>query len=71
MKMSRMILFIFALLIEVAGIATVFVGVAYEYAVGGPIYLVVITVGSCIVAVGGLIVAKVLPILMSSKTPLK
>lgn len=63
MKMSHMYLFIVALLIEAAGIATVTIGVIQEYAVGGPIYLIVITVGSCIVAVGGLIVAKILPIL--------
>lgn len=48
------------ILIELIGIAVIAAGIGLEVAYGGQIYLVVITIGSCLVATGGLIFAKVL-----------
>ena len=47
--------------IELVGISIVGVGIGLEIACGGAIYLVVITVGSCLIAAGGLWFAKILP----------
>ena len=47
-----------AIVIELIGIATIGTGIGLELALGGEIYLVVITVGSCLVAVGGVIWGK-------------
>jgi hypothetical protein len=44
--------------IECVGIAITGVGIGCELAIGGDIFLVVITVGSCLVSVGGLLWAK-------------
>ena len=47
-----------AIIIELVGIATIGTGIGLELALGGDIYLVVITVGSCLVATGGIIYGK-------------
>ena len=47
-----------AIVIELIGIATVGTGIGLELALGGEIYLVVITVGSCLVATGGIVYGK-------------
>ena len=44
--------------IELVGISAVGVGVGLEVAFGGEIYLITITVGSCLVAAGGIIWGK-------------
>ena len=44
--------------IELVGISAVGVGVGLEIAIGGEIYLITITVGSCLVAAGGVIWGK-------------
>ena len=49
---------LWATAIECVGIAVTGVGIGCELAVGGDLYLVVITVGSCLVSVGGLLWAK-------------
>jgi len=49
-----------SILIELIGIATVAAGIGMELAVGGEIYLVIITIGSCLVATGGVIWGKFL-----------
>ena len=45
-------------LIELTGISTVGIGIGLEIAFGGQAYLVVITIGSLLVATGGIIFAK-------------
>lgn len=54
MKRKHMI----PIVIELVGITTVGVGIGLELSQGGEIYLVMITVGSCLVAVGGIIWGK-------------
>ena len=49
-----------AIIIELVGIATVGTGIGLELALGGEIYLVVITIGSVLVATGGVIFGKFL-----------
>ena len=49
-----------AILIELIGIAAIATGIGMELACGGQIYLVIITVGSCLVATGGVIWGKFL-----------
>ena len=44
--------------IELVGIATIGAGIGLELSVGGDVYLAVITIGSCLVAVGGVIWGK-------------
>ena len=44
--------------IELIGITTVSVGIGLEMALGGEVYLVMITAGSLLIAAGGLIFAK-------------
>jgi len=44
--------------IECVGIAVTGVGIGCELALGGELHLVVITVGSCLVSIGGLLWAK-------------
>ena len=44
--------------IELVGIATIGTGIGLEIALGGSIYLVVITIGSLLVATGGVIWGK-------------
>ncbi len=46
------------IIIELVGIAVVGTGIGLELSQGGTVYLVVITVGSCLVAVGGVIWGK-------------
>ena len=47
-----------AILIELIGIATVAAGIGLEIAYGGSVHLVTITVGSCLVAIGGVLFGK-------------
>lgn len=47
-----------AIIIELMGISTIATGIGLELANGGAVYLVVITVGSLLVAVGGVIYGK-------------
>ena len=47
-----------AILIELIGIATTGVGIGLEIARGGEAYFVVITAGSCLVALGGVLFGK-------------
>lgn len=54
MKKRRLI----PILIELVGVTTVGTGIGLELALGGQIYLVVITTGSCLVAIGGIIWGK-------------
>ena len=49
-----------AIIVEVVGIAVVGTGIGLELAYGGDVYLVVVTVGSCLVAIGGVIWGKFL-----------
>lgn len=51
---------LFAILIEIVGITAVATGIGLELAYGGSTYLVVITVGSLLVASGGVIWGKFL-----------
>jgi len=46
--------------IELVGIATTSAGIGLELAIGGDIYLTMITVGSCLIATGGIIWGKFL-----------
>jgi len=45
-------------IIELVGITIVSVGIGLELAIGGQVYLAVITTGSLLIAAGGLIFAK-------------
>ena len=47
-----------AILVEILGISVVATGIGIELAYGGAIHLIVITVGSCLVAIGGIIWGK-------------
>ena len=47
-----------AIIIELVGITTIGAGIGLELALGGEIYLVVITIGSVLVATGGVIYGK-------------
>ena len=49
---------LWATAIECTGIAVTGVGIGCELAFGGELHLVVITVGSCLVSIGGLLWAK-------------
>jgi len=44
--------------IELVGISIVGIGIGLEMALGGEVYLVMITAGSLLIAAGGLIFAK-------------
>jgi len=44
--------------IELVGISIVGIGIGLEIALGGQVYLVMITAGSLLIATGGLIFAK-------------
>ena len=46
------------IVIELVGISTVGIGIGLEIAVGGEAYLVVITVGSLLIATGGIVWGK-------------
>jgi len=46
------------IVIELIGISVVGAGIGLELASGGEIYLVMITIGSCLVATGGVIWGK-------------
>ena len=46
------------IIIELAGIAVVGTGIGLEIALGGQVYLVMITAGSCLIAAGGVIWGK-------------
>lgn len=50
--------FLLAVVLEVVGIATVGIGLGVEVALGGAIYFAVITLGSLLVAIGGVVFAK-------------
>jgi hypothetical protein len=47
-----------AILIEIIGIAVVATGIGLEMAIGGSTYLVIITIGSLLVASGGIVWGK-------------
>ena len=47
-----------AIIIELVGIGTIGTGIGLELAQGGDVYLVVITIGSVLVASGGVIWGK-------------
>jgi len=47
-----------AIIIELVGITVIGAGIGLELALGGEIYLVVITIGSVLVATGGVIYGK-------------
>jgi len=49
---------IVAVLIELIGIAVTGTGIGLEIAQGGEVYLVMITAGSCLVALGGILFGK-------------
>lgn len=51
---------VFAICLELVGIATIGTGIGLEIALGGSGYLVVITAGSCLVAAGGVVFGKFL-----------
>ena len=46
------------IVIELVGITVIGVGIGLELTIGGDIFLVVITAGSCLVAAGGIIWGK-------------
>jgi len=52
-------MFALALAIELAGIAVAGTGIGLELAYGGEIYMAVITAGSCLIAIGGMLFNKV------------
>ena len=56
MKTKRLI----PIIIELVGIATIGTGIGLELSVGGDVFLVVITIGSVLVAGGGLLYGKIL-----------
>jgi len=47
-----------AIVIELTGITTIGIGIGLEIALGGSVYLIMITSGSCLVAIGGVIWGK-------------
>ena len=49
---------IIPVIIELTGITIVSAGIGLELALGGDIYLIMITAGSCLVAAGGIIWGK-------------
>jgi len=51
-----------AIVIELIGIAIIGAGIGLEVALGGSIYLVLTTAGSCLVALGGILFGKFLKI---------
>ena len=53
---------ILAVLIELVGIATVATGIGLEIAYGGQLHLIIITIGSCLLAVGAVLFGKFLKI---------
>ena len=46
------------IIIELVGISAVGTSIGLEISLGGQIYLIVITIGSCLLAVGGVIWGK-------------
>ena len=56
--MTRETTRLWAAAIECVGIAVTGVGIGCELALGSDLYLVAITVGSCLVSIGGLLWAK-------------
>ncbi len=46
------------IVIELVGISTIGAGIGLELAQGGSIYLIIITTGSCLVALGGIVWGK-------------
>ena len=56
MKKNRLI----PIVIELVGISIVGTGIGLELALGGEVYLVMITIGSLLIATGGIIFAKFL-----------
>ena len=55
----RRLPYLAAVITELAGVAAIGVGIGMELALGGHIYLVLISGGSLLVATGGLIFSKV------------
>jgi len=49
---------IIAILIELVGITVIAVGIGLEIGCGGETYLIMITLGSCLVALGGILFGK-------------
>ena len=56
--MNRQTIRLLAIALECVGIAVTGVGIGCELALGGGAHLVVITVGSCLISIGGLLWAK-------------
>jgi len=52
-------MFALALGIELAGIAVAGTGIGLELAHGGDVYMMTITIGSCLIAGGGMLFNKV------------
>lgn len=46
------------IIIELVGISTVGAGIGLELALGGQVYFIMITTGSCLIAAGGVIWGK-------------
>ena len=56
MKRKRLI----PIVIELVGISIVGVGIGLEMSFGGEVYLVMITIGSLLIAAGGLLFGKIM-----------
>ncbi len=56
--MNRHTIRLLAVAIECVGITITGVGIGCELALGGDVHLVVITAGSCLISIGGLLWAK-------------
>lgn len=54
MKKRRLI----PIIIELTGVSVVSIGIGLELVIGGSVYLIMITVGSLIIATGGIIWGK-------------
>ena len=59
MKLQRSHHRLLAAGLECVGIAVTGIGIGCELSLGGDVYLALITVGSCVTAIGGLLWAKV------------
>jgi len=51
-------IYLLAVLIEIIGIAIVGTGIGMEIVYGGEIHFITITIGSCLIAIGGVIFGK-------------
>lgn len=51
-------MFLTSVIVELIGIITTATGIGLEIAKGGQVYLIIITVGSCLIAGGGILFGK-------------